>query len=165
MVILVRDNYYSYAWKKEAKIVRYSISDSTEKQSIELDKLSIPFSLESTSYINENRNLDTCISDFEARAVVVINGSGELRFRYAGHMYGSFGPLGITSDIQSRLLVADGPNNLIHILDEDGHFLRYLDNCQLLYPWGLFIDSDRNLLVVAERDIGILKFIEYCEYF
>ena len=163
LVILVRD--YSYAWKKGAKIVRYSISDSTEKQSMDLDKLSIPFSLKSTTYINENKNLDISVSDFGARAVVVINASGKLRFRYAGHSYGSFGPLGITTDIQSRLLVADGPNNLIHILDQDGHFLRYLDNCQLLYPWGLYIDSGRQLLVVAERDTGKLKCIEYCEYF
>lgn len=132
---------------------------------MDLDKLSIPFSLKSTTYINENKNLDISVSDFGARAVVVINASGKLRFRYAGHSYGSFGPLGITTDIQSRLLVADGPNNLIHILDQDGHFLRYLDNCQLLYPWGLYIDSGRQLLVVAERDTGKLKCIEYCEYF
>ena len=41
LVILVRD--YSYAWKKGAKIVRYSFSDSTEKQSMDLDKLSFLF--------------------------------------------------------------------------------------------------------------------------
>nr|XP_022321963.1 uncharacterized protein LOC111123721 [Crassostrea virginica]XP_022321964.1 uncharacterized protein LOC111123721 [Crassostrea virginica] len=114
--------------------------------------------------INENRNLDICVSDFKAGAVVVVNASGQFRFRYTGNcnFFGPFGPIGITTDSDSRILVADGRNNLIHILDHDGKFLRYIDSCNLLYPFGVCINNDHTL-VVSERDTGKLKLIKYCE--
>ncbi|XP_062583684.1 uncharacterized protein LOC134245411 [Saccostrea cucullata] len=57
-------------------------------------------------HITENRNLDICVTDNEAKVVVVVNKTGNLRFRYTGHTPAPknklFGPRGITTDSQSH---------------------------------------------------------------
>lgn len=59
----------------------------------------------------------------------------------------TFEPRGITADSQGRILVVDHSEHRIHILDQDGHFLRYIENSFRFYPWGLCVDSRDNLYV------------------
>lgn len=107
--------------------MRYSFS--TEKQTIQYDDKGKPLysssgSSDFSAFICENKNVDICVADNNANEVVVVDQNGGFRFRYTP--WGSFYPIRIVSDSQSRILISDYKNNLIHIIDQE-KFLRFID--------------------------------------
>jgi hypothetical protein len=98
----------------------------------------------------ENKNGDIVASDGNARAVVVMDKSGKVRFRYDGtpaRRKMSFAPTQIVTDSMSQIIVADQNNACLHILDQNGQFLRCVDNCGLDDAYGLSVDSEGRLWV------------------
>jgi streptogramin lyase len=140
---------------KQHKVVRYS--GSTETQTIQYDDQGRPL-YSGAGYISENRNQDVCVSD--TISVVVVTASGKFRFRYTGppsNTGKSFDPRRITTNSQGHILVADCDNDRVHILDQDGRFLRYI-LCDK--PVGLCVDIRDNLWV-AEWESAKVKRIKY----
>ena len=151
--------------RKQSKVVRYSGLE--EKQNIQLEnQLEALYSPDPTYiFLSENKNLDICVADWKTGTIVVFTAAGNLRFRYPDPPFVTmkpFRPFGITTDSQSRILIADCNNHRIHILDQDGHFLRYIQNPGLEYPAGLFLDCNDNLFV-AEYYTGKVKKIQYSQ--
>lgn len=149
----------------QTSIVRFS--GTTVLQTIDITNSCPPFYLDgnelSCRYICENRNFDICISNCDNKEVVVFDQAGKTRFQYNGNpspRHKEFWPKGITTDSQSRILIADCYTACIHILDRDGQFLRFIDNCDFKTPYGVCVDTRDNLFV-ADRDTGVVKKIQY----
>lgn len=89
---------------------------------------------------------------------------GSFRFTYKGihsdKMSDAFCPRGLTTDSMCHILVADFDNNLIHVIDQDGQFLRLIQNCGLHLPLDLSTNSD-NILFVVEYYSNRVKEIQY----
>lgn len=100
------------------------------------------------------------MTDQGARSIVVVNETGNLRFQYKRESCFQwnkpFYPQGITTDSQSRILIADSRNSCIDIIDQDGQFLRYID-CGLKCPWGICTDKNDNLFVAEYRGKKVKK--------
>jgi DNA-binding beta-propeller fold protein YncE len=114
-------------------------------------------------FLVENNNGDVCASDNNAKAVVVVNKSGRVRFRYDGtpvKRKKAFNPRNIVTDSMSQIIVADRSNDCLHILDQNGQFLRCVDNCGLDRPVGLSVDTEGRLWV-GLRGSGKVKVIQY----
>ncbi|XP_078330449.1 protein brain tumor-like [Crassostrea virginica] len=112
--------------------------------------------------MSDNNNGDVCVSDSNANTVVVVDKTGRVRFRYNGtpaRREISFAPRGIVTDAFSQIIVADRNNKCLHILDQNGQFLRCVDDCRLDCPHGLSVDSEGRLWFVIEY-FSVLDFTD-----
>ncbi|XP_078328793.1 uncharacterized protein LOC144623830 [Crassostrea virginica] len=116
-------------------------------------------------FMSENNKGDVCVSDRNEYTVVVVDNTGTVRFRYNGtqaRRNKSFDPKDIVTDALSQIIVADIYNNCLHILDQNGQFLRYVEDCELTNLSGLSVDSEGRLWV-GLFDTGKIKVIKYLE--
>jgi hypothetical protein len=114
-------------------------------------------------YVVENNNGDVCASDANAGVVVVVNKSGRVRFKFDGtpaKRKKPFNPRHIVTDSMSQIIVADWINACLHILDQNGQFLRCVDNCELGKTCGLSVDSEGRLWVGLTNS-GKVKVVQY----
>ena len=113
-------------------------------------------------YITENNKGDICVSDTSANIVMVMDWARCVRFRYDGRparRMTLFCSRGIVIDAFSQIIVADINNDCLHILDQNGQFLRCVDDCGLEKPHGLSVDSEMRLWVGCKS--GKISVIQY----
>lgn len=108
-------------------------------------------------YVTENGNEDVCVSDVDA--VVVTDRIGMFRFRFTGHLGDpQFDPYGICCDFRCNIIIADMKNDKIHVIDEDGAFLYYIQYEGMKMPRALCIDENDHLYV-GEWNCDVIKVI------
>eukprot|EP00105_Crassostrea_gigas_P016258 XP_011433583.1 PREDICTED: E3 ubiquitin-protein ligase TRIM71 [Crassostrea gigas] len=114
-------------------------------------------------HITENINGDICTSDINKQAVVVVNKSGQHRFSYTGRGSG-FYPYGICTDLLGHIIVCDGYNIKVDIIDQDGQFLSLLLTKQqgMVGPRSLCVDDENNLHVgqYTRDTVTVYKYLQ-----
>ncbi|XP_062579936.1 uncharacterized protein LOC134241941 [Saccostrea cucullata] len=141
----------------EGKVTRYN-KTGKEIQNIQWDnKGQVLYRL--PHYIKENINGDICTSDYNKKAVVVVNKSGQHRFSYTGQGSGFF-PWGICTDVLGHILVCYLVN--IHLLDQDGQFLSLLlTQKQISTAISVCVDDENNLYVGQDNNrVQIFKYLQ-----
>ncbi|XP_078328814.1 uncharacterized protein LOC111111011 [Crassostrea virginica] len=146
------------------KIIRYQ--GQNIKQEINKDEQGNPIFKDGgkSLFMSENNNGDVCVSDVNTDTVVVVDKTGRVRFRYDGtpaRREKSFRPRGIVTDALSQIIVIDNSNACLHILDQNGQFLRCVDDCGLKGPHVLSADSEGRLWVRCDR--RKIKVIQYLD--
>nr|XP_034312185.1 uncharacterized protein LOC105327377 isoform X2 [Crassostrea gigas] len=124
---------------KEAKVTRYN-KTGEEVQTIQRDNKGHEL-YRNPRYITENINGDICTSDI-IKHVVVVNKSGQHIFSYKSNW--PFCLFGICTDIIGHILVSEGNNGEVDILDLEGQFL---SQQWVISPCGLCVDDKNNLHV------------------
>nr|XP_022340417.1 uncharacterized protein LOC111135025 [Crassostrea virginica] len=144
---------------KEAKVTRYSKAGK-EIQNIQDNQGQKLYS--DPHFITENINGDICISDFQKKAAVVVNKSGQHRFSYTGQG-AKFWPYGICTDVLGHILVCDGVSKSVHLLDQDGGFLSVILSSQgIELHSGVCVDDENNLYV-GQRIINTVTVYKYLQ--
>jgi len=118
--------------------------------------------LEAPAYISDTPGGGAVVSDWKQNVVRAFARGGKLLWQYGkndGHQLNH--PYGICSDRYGHVLVADSWNHRIHLISEDGRFLRYLLNKDsgLHFPQALGLTKEGHL-VVAELN-GNVKIFQY----
>lgn len=115
-------------------------------------------------HLTENGNGDICVADCAGLAVVVVDSTGDLRFKYRGNITTplkskSFQPSKIVNDNKHHILITDTLYDIMHTIDSDCKFIRYIE-----YPCrgGISVDTYHNL-VVGELTTGKIRIIKYLE--
>nr|XP_022312068.1 uncharacterized protein LOC111117298 [Crassostrea virginica]XP_022312069.1 uncharacterized protein LOC111117298 [Crassostrea virginica] len=147
------------------KIIRYQGENIKQEINNDGEGNSIFKDGEYALFISENNNGDVCVSDFKACTLVVVDNTGKVRFRYDGtpaRREKSFGPADTVTDALDQIIVTDFNNDCLHILDQNGQFLRCVDDCGLEGPVGLSVDSEGRLWVGSFKT-GEIKVIEYLQ--
>ncbi|XP_062607156.1 uncharacterized protein LOC134268938 [Saccostrea cucullata] len=136
---------------EEARISRYTIKEwEIRKIPSDSDSKRQPI-FHDPRYITERGNGDICVSDWSSPvtgALVVVKKNGKRRFSYTGTSQALFCPGGISCDRNGNILVMDGAERRVHLLNRKGLFLAYLItlapsgnlNCQ-----GLCLDSENHI--------------------
>lgn len=72
-------------------------------------------------YIDENKNLDIVVSDFDVKVVVVVDKIGSFWFIYKGNFFDKLSDVfcfcGLIFDSMCYILVVDFENNFIYVID------------------------------------------------
>ncbi|XP_056000111.1 uncharacterized protein LOC125655728 isoform X2 [Ostrea edulis] len=167
--------------RKQTKDVRYS--GSKEIQTIQFDDQGRPLYSSGgyTKCISENMNLDVYVANNKAVAKEWWSISQEnsdldtlvIPLIPRNHLLHTdidilIIPLipqksrGIATDNQNHILTADHYIGCIHILDQDGQSLHYIQISDLRSPWGLYVDIKDNLFVAALFTAEVKK-IQYLQ--
>ncbi|XP_062573186.1 uncharacterized protein LOC134235105 [Saccostrea cucullata] len=117
--------------------------------------------LESVACLSD-KEIWSCGDDNTMKLYSINQGSllKSITTKYTGHTptpkNQPFDPLEITSDSQSHILTADYKNECVHIIDQDGQFLRNIQ-CGLSKPIGLSVDTNDNLFVAQSLNTQVKK--------
>lgn len=113
-------------------------------------------------FLSVNINGDICVSDQFESEVGAFDEKGNKLFTYKGRPPQDFSPTGICNDFLGHVLVCNGSNPSVHVLDMKGNFFAIIiqDIEDVKDPWGLCAD-DNGKLFIGQKNFGMIKVFQY----
>lgn len=113
-------------------------------------------------FLSVNINGDICVSDQLESEVGAFDEEGNRLFTYKGLPPHDFSPTGICNDFLGHVLVCNGSNPSVHMLDMKGNFIAIIiqDIEDVKDPWGLCAD-DNGKLFIGQKNFGMIKVFQY----
>ena len=108
-------------------------------------------------------NQDIYICDHERRTydspgkLIVAGADGKLRYEYTGQGDSMFTPVEVCTDQMGHILITDYSNHRVHMLDQEGRFIRYVLTSQQGLCKPVTIDVDREGYVWVGEYVNIDK--------
>lgn len=150
--------------KSHGKVVKYSKAGKVVK---EFDTHNHKPFFSCPMYITESKHEDICVSDWKRKSVIVVTQSSSKKFEYEGHKDQNdeekqFDPRGLCVDSFNHIIVADYWYHRLHIIDDRGHFLRYIVYDNIRGPTGLCIDENNTLYVgeLGGKCVSVTKYLK-----
>lgn len=119
---------------------------------------------EAPGYICATRTGNIAVTDWKQHEVKVFNNEGMLIHKFGGHGSGAEQldhPYGICSDNYGHIIVADTWNNRVHMLKENGHFLKTLLTKEDDIQWPMAVGVNKEGLLVVVEQHGNIKLFQY----
>lgn len=125
---------------------------------------SFPCSCEAPGYITSSPTGNIIISDWKQHAVKIFDSNGKFLRQYGQQGAGEGQldhPYGVCTDKFKHIIVSDTWNNRIHMLSEDGRFLKTLltKHDGIEWPQAVMIDREGRLVIVEQH--GLIKLYQY----
>ena len=139
------------------KLAIYSMVTSMALREISTDVNGQPLFRETIVQVKQNRNGDYVVS--HKNRVVCVTSLGEYRWKYT--TTGETSIWGLVCDKYNNIIIAEGQNRQITILNSDGILLKTLRTEDSDWgPISLSLDRDENLWVGYAKYIKVIKYLE-----
>ena len=122
----LQNNDIVVAFDKDRKVVVYS-SKGKIRHTLDQIKFRYPMKV-AVNKVNQ----DLYICDHEEDdayfpgKVIAVGADGHLRYEYLGQGEMNFTPVEVCTDQMGHILITDRNNNRVHILDQEGQFIKYI---------------------------------------
>lgn len=139
-----------------SKLLRYNHNGQLTKTILDIGDHEF---LHKPGYITENNNGDILVTDsLTSNSVVAIGCGGNHRFTYRGYPGVNIHPFGVCTDAFSHILLSDINSGSIHMLDENGQFLKYLliSALESFGPFTLCYDVNTHFLWVGTGNNNLI---------
>ena len=119
-------------------------------------------------------NQDICICDHEVYIynspgkLIAVGADGQLHYEFSGQGDKDFYPVDVCTDQMGHVLIADFWNYRVHILDQEGRFIRYILTSRQVLKWPVTIDVDKegfvwvggNEIFDNKGHVNVAKYLE-----
>ncbi|KAK3093617.1 hypothetical protein FSP39_018191 [Pinctada imbricata] len=112
--------------------------------------------------VTQNTNTDICVINFSSEStghLCVLHASGKVRFTYKGQSDSEslFFPSDVCCDSHCNIMVSDGVNRSIHLLNSAGQFIKYIMSKTNIVPICMSIINDHLWIGCEKGEIKLLS--------
>ena len=150
----------THAYDKKVKVYK---RNGEVRKSLDQIKFRCPGSV---AVSKVNRGMYICDrengSHFSPGKLLAIKVNGKLRYEYTGQGGAKFYPVQVCTDHMGNVLITDRDNHRVHILDQEGRFIKYVltKDHGLDQPSSIDVDSEGYVWVGQHHRVTVARYLQ-----